>query len=341
MLLQPQTPRKLRHPSRLHTQDLTDATFRIYLKHYMDHAPIPPPPATDEDGDSECTPSSQPDPWATPRPTQKSRLKAKAASSQAASALTEPSLQGFTLSYLRRVPELALLAARVVQAHAKRKAREERKKLKESGNLTSQSRSSSAATAKDLPPEKAAPKIKRLFQWAIKQLYMDGSIVLWDGPVRRIPSDTGGGGGVQDLSALWKANTSTMGSSYPASSHADSTIFSSTTNTSIINTTLSLSPSQGYISDPPSTTEESYISLTPSFLSPHILQALHDLTDRNLSIGKPYAGVSSEGVVGEMRRDDRWRYLGVWSVEEVLGGLEAEGRVWRMGNGRWDVTICD
>ena len=33
---------RLRHPSRLHTRDLTNNTFRIYVKHYMDKAPPPP-----------------------------------------------------------------------------------------------------------------------------------------------------------------------------------------------------------------------------------------------------------------------------------------------------------
>ncbi|EEB97448.1 hypothetical protein MPER_03231, partial [Moniliophthora perniciosa FA553] len=43
-----QSPRKLRHPSKLRSRDLTGLTFRIYVKHFMDryHSMFNPGPDT-------------------------------------------------------------------------------------------------------------------------------------------------------------------------------------------------------------------------------------------------------------------------------------------------------
>jgi hypothetical protein len=72
---------------------------------------------------------------------------------------------GFTLSYLRQVPELSYLARQVVLAIAKDRG----------GNPESYMKKSS---------EGIAPKMKRLFIWGISELCKEGSIVLWEGPKR-------------------------------------------------------------------------------------------------------------------------------------------------------------
>ncbi|KAF9226007.1 hypothetical protein BS17DRAFT_730241 [Gyrodon lividus] len=123
---------KLRHPSRLHTCDLTANTFRLYVKHYMDNAPPPPsfPPVkcsriqSDDEDDVVSTLTKQPryhedrnGGGRTPRP---------GLNAGARLPMLEPPTLGFTLAHLRRVPELALLAARVVRAETKRREKAER-----------------------------------------------------------------------------------------------------------------------------------------------------------------------------------------------------------------------
>lgn len=107
----------LPHPSRLRPADLTDHTFKSYLKHYMLN-----------------TPGNVPY-WD----------------------ITSPA---FTLSHLRRIPELALLARRVVDAETRWRAQRVR------------------ATQPHL-----RVRMKRLFMWAVLRLYEEGAIVLYDKPL--------------------------------------------------------------------------------------------------------------------------------------------------------------
>jgi len=231
----------------------------------------------------------------------------------------EPRLEGYTLSYLRRVPELSLLATRVVQAVAKRRQREERKRLKEAGVISSLKDS---APSPPIPADKFAGKVKRLFQWAVIQLLREGCIILWDGPVRHFPESKSN---LTDMSRLWKTCTN---------HHGDSTLFSaSLPDSSIDNDSLS-----GYLSDP-QPNEESYVSLTPEYLASHVEQAVKVLVDHYAHIGKPYAGATTEGILSVLKRDDRWKYVGAWSVQDALEVLRTECKVWDMGKGRWDLTV--
>ena len=221
--------------------------------------------------------------------------------------------RGFSLSYLRRVPELSLLASRVVQAVTRRKSREERKKLKETGTLKSKTQVSST-----LPPDKVGPKMKRLFQWAIIRLLKEGCIVLWDGPVRECSNTS-----ISDTSRLWKSTTTTTNS--------NSTFGSLNTGND--------DDDEGYLSDP-SPNEEAYISLTPDFSADHIEAAIKVLSDRQLKLGKPYAGATLQDILAFMRKDDdRWQYMGDWTVKDALDVLSRDGRVWKTGKASWDVTV--
>ena len=231
----------------------------------------------------------------------------------------EPRLEGYTLSYLRRVPELSLLATRVVQAVAKRRQREERKRLKEAGVI---SPSKPPAPPPPIPADKFAGKMKRLFQWAVIQLLREGCIIIWDGPVRRFPNSRST---LTDMSRLWKTCTNP---------HGDSTIFStSLPDSSIDNDSLS-----GYLSDP-QPNEESYVSLTPAYLAPHVERAVKVLVEHYARIGKPYAGATTEGILSVLKKDDRWGFLGAWNVQDALEVLRMECKVWDMGKGRWDLTV--
>ncbi|KAF9446009.1 hypothetical protein P691DRAFT_709352 [Macrolepiota fuliginosa MF-IS2] len=333
---EPQSPPRLRHPSRLRSHNLTDTAFRLYVKHFIDNAPedstkdesnsdddvdiYPPqrrytsqilstptkPRRYDHD---EHTPRTQAD--ETPKP----------GSSELQSSIN--SCKGFTLSYLRRIPELSLMAKRVV----KQRAREEDKKAR---NVIAQSSSKSSSGQ---PTKRAkldriglATKKKRLFQWAICELLRDGSIVLWDGPKRPCREENTYGNA--NASMLWRYNSSTT---------SDGTLFS---NASISNSTLD-DGDELELSDP-EPDEEAYASTKPELLIPSITGALKVLASaprgqvvkRNELIG----GSTKDEILGCLRRDDRWAFIGEWNVAEALDFMEKEGLAWRIGPDKWLLT---
>jgi len=219
---------------------------------------------------------------------------------------------GFTLSHLRRVPELALLAGRVVHAEMKRRARAENEA--QQSKVARSSKSVSRATkSTDVP----RLKIKRLFSWAVLKLYEEGSIVLWDGPVRPLPVSVP----LQALCAsdattnnLWKTANSTM------SSTGNNTMFSST---SISSSRFIASEEDGYLSDPPPhEEEESYVSLTPALLAGPVREVM-----RAKGVHGKSAKKRAEEITGYLRRgDERWARVGAWAVEEAMEIVLAERR---------------
>ena len=277
----------------------------------MDHAPIISR-SSDSDPETPRPKHSRHQLESTPRPRmpQPNVGSSEASSSshiQHSSSAPDAGRRGFSLSYLRRVPELSLFASRVVQAVTRRQLREERKKLKEAGMLKSKTQVSSA-----LPPEKVGPKMKRLFQWAIIQLLKEGCIVIWDGPVRECPNAS-----IADASRLWKSNTTSSNSTFSGPNDEE----------------------DADLSDP-SPNEEAYISLTPDFSADYIEAAIKVLSDRQLEMGKPYAGATVQDILAFMRRDDdRWQYLGDWTVKDAIDVLSKDGRVWKTGKDSWDVTV--
>jgi len=251
---------------------------------------------------------------------------------QHSSSVTDTDRRGFSLSYLRRVPELSLLASKVVQAVARRRLREERKKLKEAGMLKCKKQTPSA-------PDKVGPKMKRLFQWAVIQLLKEGCIVLWDGPVRECSNAS-----IADTSGLWKSSTSSN-----STFGGQSTLFGPTNTTTSDRSHSTLfnkthqdadhDEDEANLSDP-SPDEEAYISLTPDFSADYIEATIKVLSDRQLQMGKPYAGTTVQEIVTFMRKsDDRWQYLGDWTVKDALDVLSKSGRVWKTGRDSWDVTV--
>ncbi|KAG2109524.1 hypothetical protein DEU56DRAFT_749973 [Suillus clintonianus] len=113
-------PDQFIHPSQLRTADLTDNTFRLYLKHHIHNA---------------------------------------------LGNICDIASPAFTLSHLRRIPELALLASRVVHAEMRRRPQPHAH--------AAQTRNSNLLRV----------RMKRLFMWAILRLYEEGSIVLYDKPL--------------------------------------------------------------------------------------------------------------------------------------------------------------
>ncbi|KAI0307009.1 hypothetical protein B0F90DRAFT_506900 [Multifurca ochricompacta] len=196
----PSRPVWLRHPSRLRSRDLTENTFRIYVKHFMDNlrhlnfGPQSHDSDLDSDVDSvasaitpetptkgrsapchECTPrlSRRANNPYTPRPQSHPASHAERYGYRDG----KEAVIGCTLSFLIRVPELANLARRVVEAEARR-----REKTRKSQSTAANPDRSGKRKALASSAEGSTPKFKRLFSWAIRKLYQDGSIILWDGP---------------------------------------------------------------------------------------------------------------------------------------------------------------
>ncbi|KAE9406748.1 hypothetical protein BT96DRAFT_851400 [Gymnopus androsaceus JB14] len=205
----PGSPIRLRHPSRLHTVDLNAITFRIYIKHYLDTALKLIDSDTESDySDDDAGPST---PTRRPRLTdQTPRRRTSFSVDETPRPARRPILhtiessescsskKGFTLSYLRRVPELSEMARRIVKAQAKRRDREERKKMKEAAATQRRGGRSDERASKSQPSASSTStstsislvgQLKRVWQTAIIELLQEGSIVLWDGPTYAISSD--------------------------------------------------------------------------------------------------------------------------------------------------------
>lgn len=310
-------------------------------------------------------------------------------------------LRGYTLSHLRRVPELALLARRVVEAEYKRRAKEQRKKQKEeqlsksqhtstskshsssssyslshsrtsyastssshrhaSGSTPTTARSTSVALGKGKEGEPIGAKMKRLFRYAVRQLYEEGSIVLWDGPVRppprrftpiprpsftssdvKIESETNVSSG-----RLWKMGSSASAS---VSMAGDGTMTSVGSASMAVTERSLLEDDLDELSDPPAQ-EEAYIPLTSPYLAKIIEQAISEIMSRSYSHsqarshgygyvkkGPPPPGPTVDEIVRYLhRKDERWARVGEWAVKEALEWGRESGRVWCIGNGRWEV----
>ena len=360
---------RLRHPSRLRSRDLTENTFRIYVKHFMDNLRyLSFVPRTlcesdsEEDSDTDSiaaaidktpmTPTKQksaPGDERTPRP------------SRSASALMTPRprpahsvsrldhsghggddndndsvVVGCTLSFLLRVPELANLACRVVQAEARR--REKTRQSQSQSGAASLEPSSKERRAFVSSTEGTVPKVKRLFSWAIRKLYQDGSIIMWDGPVLTVLEPHI----APDSSMLYRSSQLEHdGRSRLVSRHDSQPIDDN---------------SMEDLSDPPSD-EEAYASLSTAYLATQVEQAIRSLIalqmrrrkKENTYMGPavsrrrllPLPGPTKEDITTHLRRgDDRWKRVNGWVVQEALEWLRDNGRVWCVSEddgGRWEL----
>lgn len=147
---------------------------------------------------------------------------------------------GFTLSHLRRVPELALLATRVVRAETRKRDKVDREKERANSRIPSSTsvsmgrqngngngstptcRTGTRPGATTDPPRK---KMARLFSWAIVKLYEEGSIILWDGEVRPLPVPPLSMPLLLPSSGLWNNNTQSSDFGAPSATPADLSTF--------------------------------------------------------------------------------------------------------------------
>ena len=329
---QQKPPVKLRHPTKVHKRDLTVNTLKIYLKHYMDnqthvndgYSTLGSSGATSDiptkrrrtSADAlmpRPTFENRAIPVSLPEPVQKPRKRRKID--------PEAGIHGLTMSYLRRVPELGLLAERIVAAEDKKKRQEARQARRE-------------ATSRGLPsPPKAddtksrtntRERTKRLFRQAIIKLCDEGSFVLWDGP-RRV------WGTEQDASScLWHTNTS-----------KDKTVSSVGVSSTVGDSYLE--DSQDHKMSEPDPKEESYVSLTPALLGKYVEKAIEEMCSRKEKVrGSGHWGPKGprlSEILSRLKVDGRWRRIGECAVVEALQWLKDEERVWEVGGGHWELTI--
>ena len=256
---------------------------------------------------------------------------------------------GCTLSFLLRVPELASLASRVVQAEVRR--REKAKHQSQSAAGTSPDpagkaggkRRALASSSTISSSEGPTPKVKRLFCWAIRQLYQDGSIILWDGPVLPLPESDA----ALDSSALYR------------SSQLDTSDRPSSVSSRLVlgHHDERLADYVEDLSDPPSD-EEAYASLSTAYLATQVELAIRSFTalqtrrhreTENAFLGPavsrrrllPLPGPTKEDITTHLKRgDDRWKRVNGWAVQEALEWLKDHDRVWCVSEddgGRWEL----
>ena len=244
----------------------------------------------------------------------------------------EPAVVGCTLSFLLRVPELAALARRVVEAEARRR---EKTRGLQSGAADPDPAGKRKGLASST--EGSAPKVKRLFSWAIRKLYQDGSIILWDGPVLSLPEPRA----VLDSSMLYRSTLLDDSRRLSATSRLGSRS----------------SDRIEDLSDPPSD-EEAYASLSTLYLATQVERTIRSLTalqtrqteeTENTFLGPaiarrrhlPLPGPTNDDITNHLKReDDRWKRITTWAVQEALEWLRDNGRAWCVsedGGGRWEL----
>ncbi|KAF7311929.1 Stn1 domain-containing protein [Mycena indigotica] len=284
----PMSPHKLRHPSRLRSRDLTQNAFRIYVKHYMANVPpwSDPGPGTPKTPTQALRALGVDD---TPRPAR--HTMPSSSSSFPHTPATSAETHGFTVSYLRRVPALALMAQKVAHAEWKRRALEAYNAAKARGE-----RPAKPVPEKD--PARRRARTKRLFVWAVQQLVKDGEVVSWEGPVR--PALGPGLVSTQDGDvSLWRMDSSA------STAGGDSTLFSNASSMA------DGEQDDGELSAPEDG-EEAFVPLTPAFVAAAVGGAVRVLAAR----GKP---ADAQAVLRYLRRsDDMWRNLNEVVVQDAL-----------------------
>ena len=303
----------------------------------------------------ECTPrlSSRASALLTPRP--RPRPSSASRLDRGGRGDDDEAVMGCTLSFLLRVPELSNLARRVVQAEMRRREKTRQSEVQSGAvNVETSREQRRVALSSNTSTEGSLPKIKRLFSWAIRKLYQEGSIIIWDGPALSVsvlePHVA------LDSSMLYRSsrldNTAHSSSRGPSSSR----LFSR--HGGMQQPQLADDDSTEELSDPPSD-EEAYASLSTAYLATQVEQAIRSLTalqttrrkgaNENTYMGPavlrrrllPLPGPTKEDITAHLKRgDDRWKRINTWAVQEALEWLKDNGRVWYVSEddgGRWEL----
>jgi hypothetical protein len=319
----------------------------------IDKAPMTPTKKRSAPGD-ECTPrlSRRASVLLTPRPLP--RPSSASLLDRGGHGDDNEAVMGCTLSFLLRVPELSNLARRVVQAEMRRreKTRQSQAQAQPGAVSVDTSREQRRVASSSSTTEGSLPKVKRLFAWAIRKLYQDGSIIIWDGSALSVsvlePHMA------PDSSMLYRS--SRLDIAGHSGSGGPSRLFSKHGHGGIQQPADD--DSMDGLSDPPSD-EEAYASLSTAYLATQVEQAMRSLTalqtmrrkgaNENTYMGPavsrrrllPLPGPTKEDIMTHLKRgDDRWKRINGWAVQEALEWLRDNGRVWYVSEddgGRWEL----
>ena len=241
----------------------------------------------------------------------------------------EHTADAFTLSYLRRVPELAELARRIARNNRKRKTRDE--KEKEKLKMTSSPRRSTRTSTKVDTKAADAKMAKRLFIMTLRLLYDEGSIVFSDGRGKR-KWDAKEAGWLQDREdEIWKVRREDDTRADITRTTVGSTFITSMT---IGNGTLQTQADDPELSEPDAD-EEGYIPVTPPILVQPILGAIRSVVLRKGKIAQ--GGATAAEVLETLRGriDERWARISDWAIENALEMMAEDEVVWKSALGRW------
>ncbi|KAG1758051.1 hypothetical protein EDB19DRAFT_1822957 [Suillus lakei] len=189
-----------------------------------------------------------------------------------------PTSAVFTLSHLRRVPELAFLACRVVNAETRRHAGPD-VDAKKAG----QTQTSSVKTVKTHSRWSSLVRVrmKHLFMWALVKLYQEGSIVLYD---RLLPPPS-------------------------ATVLVSNLMFSSP---SLSSAKCVVPEEDGYLSDPLMYEEdEAYVPVTLALLAAPVREIM-----RAMGIMGKSPEVRAQDIMRHL--NDRWVHINLQTVEEAI-----------------------
>ena len=316
----------------------------------IDKAPVTPTKKRPAPAGDECTPrlSRRASALLTPRP-RLPRPSSAARLGRDGHGDNNEAVMGCTLSFLLRVPELSNLARRVVQAELRRREKTRQSQAQaqvRSGAVSVDTSREQRRVALSSSAEGSPPKVKRLFSWAIRKLYQEGSIIIWDGSALS----------VSDLEPHVALDSSMLfrSSRLDNTGHSTSRLFSK--HGGIQQPTDD--DSMEDLSDPPSD-EDAYASLSTAYLATQIEQAIRSLTalqtrrrkgeNENTYMGPaisrrrllPLPGPTKEDITTHLKRgDDRWKRINGWAVQEALEWLKDNGRVWFVSEddgGRWEL----
>lgn len=318
----------------------------------IDKTPMTPTKKRPAPAGDECTPrlSRRASALLTPRPRPRPPRPGSAARlDHDGHADDNEAMMGCTLSFLLRVPELSNLARRVVQAELRRREKKRQSQAQaqaRSGAVSVDTSREQRRVALSSSAEGSLPKVKRLFSWAIRKLYQEGSIIIWDGSALSVS--------VLEPHMALDSSMLFHSSRLDNTGHPTSRLFSR--HGSIQQPADD--DSMEDLSDPPSD-EEAYASLSTAYLATQVELTMRSLTalqttrrkgeNENTYMGPaisrrrllPLPGPTKEDITTHLKRgDDRWKWINGWAVQEALEWLKDNGRVWYVSEddgGRWEL----
>ena len=244
----------------------------------------------------------------------------------------EHKADAFTLSYLRRVPELAELARRIARHSRKRKAREEKEKEKSRASSSSRRATRTPKVDTNAADAKTA---KRLFVMAIRVLYDEGSIVFADGNGNRTWDAAEAEWLREREDEIWKVRRGEDSHASVTRTTVGSTSITWTTHDNTTRQTIVVDDDPELSAPDPD--EESYIPVVPSVLAQPILDAIRAVLIRK---GKRALGGATVAEILETLRgkiDERWARIGDWAIGNALEKMEEDEVVRKTAQGRWSV----